>query len=291
MPPALPVRLLRVLQASKSGEGSCSKTRWAGESFEVQLAASLGPDAIGSCFAAVLIETSGREHAVAGGATAKIGIRYAHLVTVDVSGRTELAAEVTELAVSRPDGTGSLGISATIRNRGNSGIRPEGTFAIMDQNGQLVAKIPLTVTFAQPGGAILMQEEWDGQLDPGAYRLVGTIDVGGDVVLTPEIGLAVEDRIEVAAFEAELVDGAHQAAVRLTNLGNLSHVLSGEVAIRDSAGSQVARLPVRPVIALPGQELEATVVLPELPPGPYDLELTLTDDRVTLTAEAATQLR
>lgn len=262
----------------------------AGGEATVSLAAHLPAEAAGSCFAAVLLETTVGTVAAGEGATARLGLNVAHLVTVDASGRTTFAGEVSGVTVSRPDDTGSLEVLATIRNTGDAGIRPEGSFAVVDASGRLAARIPLGPSFAQPGGEIRLRERWDGRLEPGPYRLVGTLDLGGGLFLTPEVRFRVEDHVEVASFTASVEAGTICATVRLANAGNLTHFLSGEIEVLAKDGRAVSRAQVAPILALPGKETEATVPLPAKASAGSRLALCLSDDRVALAAEAPVDL-
>ncbi len=262
-----------------------------GRSASVSLAVHLPREAEGSCFSAVLLEATVGALALGNGAAARLGVNVAHLVTADAAGRVDFSAELLDLAVGRPDDTGDLEVLATLRNTGNAGIRPEGSFAVLDGKGRMVARIPLGASFAQPGGEIRLRERWEGRLEPGDYRLVGTLDLGGGRFLTPEKTFRVADHVEVASLGVTLSEGAPRATLRLANPGNVTHFLSGEVEVFAEDGRVVSKAGVAPFLVLPGRETDATVELPANAAKGRRLSVCLSDDRVTVAAEGSLDLR
>jgi hypothetical protein len=258
---------------------------------ELALSASLPADADGSYFGAFILSPRSRSVPGESAMSVSVQLNHGHLVTLDAAGRCQAAAEVEGFAISRPDDTGSLELTARIANRGNTGLRPEGSLAIVDEGGHLVGKVPLKTYFAQPGGHIAMREQWDGLLLPGRYRVIGTINLGDGRFLTPEKAFEVVDRVELAALEVEGLAGAARCRLVVRNPGNITASLSGTARLHDGRGSLVRKQAMDEIIVLPGEEIVEHLPLDALAAGQYRLELDLRGGRHQLQAGEAFEIR
>jgi hypothetical protein len=249
---------------------------------EISLSVALPQDAEGSYFSALILDVQGDEQNRVEGFLANARINFGHLITVDTAGRTTWSAEIDGFRVSRPDDTRGLEIQALIRNLGNAALRPEGFLAIVDVDGVLVGKIPLKTYFAQPGGVIQLSEVWEGLLEEGVYRAIGTIDLGGDEILAPELEFEVTDQVELTGVEVARHDSRVEATVRARNLGNLTAVLGMSVRLRSASGVPIGSFAAGELTVLPGAAAEKRVDLGILPTGRYEIEVVAQNEAYTL---------
>ena len=256
-----------------------------GESGTLRISVALPDQAEGSYFSAVVLATGARP-ARLGSAEVGLAVNIGHLLTVHTAGRTSWSAEAGGLALSRPDDTRSLEIGLDLQNTGTGAIRPTGSFAIVDEAGGVVGKVDLGTYCAQPGGVVRVRELWDGLLVPGAYRVYGTVEIGGGVVLTPEAALEVRDEVAVDSLRAVPAGGSVRATARFANPGNISHRLGGVVELLGPDGGVVRSADFGPTPVLADDTAEEAFDLGPAEPGPYIVRLVGGDDEVRLEATA-----
>ncbi len=256
-----------------------------GESATLRISVALPDQAEGSYFSAVVLATGARPARV-GGAEVGVAVNIGHLVTVHTAGHTVWSAESDGLTLSRPDDTRSLEIGLDLRNTGTGAIRPKGSFAIVDAAGEFVGKVDLGTYCAQPGGLVRVRELWDGLLSPGAYRVYGTVEIGGGVVLTPEAALEVRDEVVLDVLQATAATGGVRAVARFANPGNISHRLAGIVELLGQDGAVVRSAAFGPTPVLADDTAEEACDLGPVEPGPYTVRLVGGDGEVQLQATA-----
>ncbi len=249
---------------------------------DISLSVALPDSAEGSYFSALILEVQNDTQPGAEGFLASTRINFGHLITVDTAGRTTWSAEIEDFRVSRPDDTRGLEIRASIRNLGNAALRPEGFLAIVDAEGVLVGRIPLKTYFAQPGGTIQLSEVWEGLLEEGVYNAIGTIDLGGDQILVPELEFEVTDQVELTGVDVARHGSRVEANVRARNLGNLTAVLGMRIHLRSASGVPIGSFAAGELTVLPGGTAEKLVDLGILPPGRYELEVLAANDAYSL---------
>ena len=263
-----------------------------GGSGEIKVSITLPPEAAGSYFAALLIARRPAAVEDGPGKRLRIGLNYGHLITVDTAGNTTFAAELHSFDASRPDDTGGFTVTTHLTNVGDAGLRPEGSVAILSEEGGLVTKAPIPITFAHPGGDLDIVARFEDVLAPGRYEVIGTIDLGGGRFLAPELTLEVVDALEIAHLSVATVASGSAAAVEVDNPGNVTHRLTGRIEIRDAAGGLVhERETSEPLLALPDRRAAATFDLGDLPAGRYVARVELGDGPVRLEATEALELR
>lgn len=260
-----------------------------GENQEISVSITLPDTAEGSYFSALLINMRPDTPAPTEGITTQTALNFGHLVTIDTEDRTTWAASVDTFYVSRPDDTRPLEIRAVIRNQGDAGLRPEGSFAVVDTAGVLMGKVDMKVYFAQPGGVMRVTETWDGLLGPGAYQVIGTIDIGGDQFLSPELAFEVVNRVEIAGVRVSEAADSFEAIVQVDNTGNITSILSTGLEIRDESGGLMRAMVGDDITVLPGDAAEGRFNLPVVPAGPYVLTIYLRGSGHILEATAPFQ--
>jgi hypothetical protein len=253
-----------------------------GASQELTVSVSLPEDAEGSCFAALLVSFSSRQEVeVDPSVLVRPTFRFGHLIVVDAEGRTSFTADLLDLSVSTPDDTRPLVISGHLANRGNGSIRAEGTFIIVDEQGALTGKVAMRPSRAQPGGTAPLLAEFHDLLEPGPYRVIGVIDIGGGKVLAPELELEVMDRLELSGVELATEDDAATAVLHLENAGHITHVVSGVVEVQ-RGDAVVLAAEVEDVTLLPHTRREVRVPLGVLPTVSDVLEVRLESTTASL---------
>jgi hypothetical protein len=261
------------------------------ESREISVSITLPDTAEGSYFSALLINMRPDTPAPTEGITTQTALNFGHLVTIDTEGRTIWAASVDTFYVSKPDDTRPLEIGAVISNQGDAGLRPEGSFAIVDTAGVLMGKVDMKVYFAQPGGVMQVSETWDGLLVPGVYQVIGTIDLGGDQFLSPELEFEVVDLVEITSLSTSEIADSLEATVRVENSGNITAILKSGYEIHDPSGTLIHGTFADDLTVLPGETGEGRFSLPELPSGTYILTVNLQNSAHMLEATAPIQVQ
>jgi hypothetical protein len=242
-----------------------------GEKQEISVSMTLPDTARGSYFSALLFNILPDAPAPSQGITTRTPIRLDHLVTVDTEERTTWAASVDTLHISRPDDDKPLVITAILRNEGNAGLWPEGSFAIVDEMETVWGKVDIEGYVAQPGGRVHISEKWEGILLPQPYRLVGTINIGRDKVLTPKLAFRVVNWMRIVGITVSERGDSLLAVVRIKNGGNITSTVDVLLEIRNSAGYRVGRIDGGETTVLPDDENELVFTLPELATGDYEL--------------------
>jgi hypothetical protein len=267
-----------------------------GEQQEISISITLPDTARGSYFSALTVNVQPDRPAPAEGTslqarpTAQAALILGHLITVDTEGRTTWAASVDTFYVPRPDDTRPLELRAVISNQGNAGIQPEGSFAIVDTAGASVGKVDMRAYYAQPGGVMQISETWNGLLEPGAYRVIGTIDIGGGQFLSPELKFEVVNEVEISEVRVAEAPGGLEAIVKVDNRGNITSILSSGLEVQDESGDLMRAMVGDDIMVLPGQSAQGRFNLPPLPAGPYVITVYLRGPSHTLEASAPFQV-
>lgn len=99
------------------------------------------------------------------------------LLTFSLSDNVTLAA--APLNIRTQSASANLGVTQSCRNEGSEPLVAKGVLAVLDQNGQLVGKAPLTSRRLLPGESADLGGDFAGELAPGSYKLFVTWDYEG----------------------------------------------------------------------------------------------------------------
>jgi hypothetical protein len=135
-----------------------------------------------------------------------------------------------------------------------------------------------------------VSETWDGLLVPGVYQVIGTIDLGGDQFLSPELEFEVVDLVEITSLSTSDVADSLEATVRVENSGNITAILKSGYEIHDPSGTLIHGTLGDDLTVLPGETGEGRFNLPELPSGIYILTVNLQNSVHMLEATAPIQV-
>jgi len=246
-----------------------------GETQEVVLSFTMPEEASGSYFSAFIIdaEPDEKKQDETGQLNVRLRVNLGHLIIVDTEDRSNWSAEIEDLSVSTPDDTRPLHIKAKIRNNGNTALRTEGSFAVIDGSGMLVDKLNIKTYLAQPGGIMELSEIWEGLLPAGQYQLLGTINLGNDQFLTPELTFEVIDSLTIDIQAVPKSEGVSEAVITINNLGNITNILTGHIDVHDTSGQLIKSIEAPELTILPGEEAEKVITLNDLPPDAAELVL------------------
>jgi hypothetical protein len=247
----------------------------AGKSRKISISVTLPDTAEGSYFSALLLNVIPEAPAPSEGVTTRTSISLDHLVTVDTEGRTTWAASLDTLYISRPDDNKPLVITAILRNEGNAGLWPEGSLAIVDEMETVWGRVDIKDYVAQPGGRVHISEEWQGILLVQPYELVGTINIGGDQVLTPKLRFRVVNWLEISGITVLEKGDSLVAVVGIKNGGNITSTVDVLLEIRNPAGYRVGQIDGGETTVLPDETNELVFTLPELEAGDYELNASI----------------
>jgi hypothetical protein len=90
-----------------------------------------------------------------------------------------ISIDAGELAVTPPSATTDLRLRSHVRNDGQEPVVPSGVAAILDVGGRLVGKTTLESHRLLPGEAADFGTDYVGDVPPGTYLVVMTLDVDG----------------------------------------------------------------------------------------------------------------
>jgi hypothetical protein len=108
----------------------------------------------------------------------RVGARLGVLVMTEVRGATKPAVIVEELAISPPTASQPLKADIKITNSGDVHLFPKGTLVIMDRRRKLVGHVGFEKQRMLPGEERSVTVKYGGDLKPGDYEAILTIDYG-----------------------------------------------------------------------------------------------------------------
>lgn len=115
-------------------------------------------------------------HAVASGDRRAL-MSLGTLFTFTLSDNVSIASEGLEITPPTP--SADLQLRLALANVGAEPAIPQGVAALLDDAGSLIGRIPLPARRLLPGERATLVADYAGELDPGDYRVVVTLDVGG----------------------------------------------------------------------------------------------------------------
>ena len=99
------------------------------------------------------------------------------LFTFSLSERISVRADALE--ITPPSASADLQLRASLVNDGDEPVVPEGAAAILAGDGRLVGKLPFAPRRLLPGERTTLLADYAGDLAPGNYRVVATLDIAG----------------------------------------------------------------------------------------------------------------
>jgi hypothetical protein len=108
----------------------------------------------------------------------RVGARLGVLILTDVRGASKPAITVDELLVSPPTASQPLKADVKISNTGDVHLFPKGTLVIMDRKRKLVGHVGFEKQRLLPGEDRSATLKFGGDLKPGDYDAILTVDYG-----------------------------------------------------------------------------------------------------------------
>lgn len=125
------------------------------------------------------------------GVTVKYTGRMGSLIEVEVAGTQQRTGEISQLQLSPFDEERPLTLSYAFQNTGNVVIRPKAFFNIVDAAGRYFGRGEFPQIYTHPGRGGTAATEWTGNLPPGEYTVLLTVDLGEQQVAVAEQALHV----------------------------------------------------------------------------------------------------
>lgn len=207
--------------------------------------------------------------------------RIGSLFEIEVAGTVRRTAEISEVTVGRPDEDRPLAMSFTLKNTGNVILRPKAYFNIVDDRGQYFGRGEFKPIYLSPNRSGSTATEWTGNLSPGSYTVVLTIDLGGEEILVSEHPLEVKRSVVIE--RVTLDDRTHLAAdVLLRNDGNFLVDGQGALTVGTPAGQTIGQGTFTVEALAPNERRHVKVTgLGAAPAGRYDCRVQLSGDNVS----------
>jgi hypothetical protein len=108
----------------------------------------------------------------------RVGARLGVLVMAEVRGQTKPGVAIDELALTPPTASQPLKASIKITNTGDVHLFPKGTLVLMDRKRKLVGHVGFEKQRMLPGEERTVQVKYGGNLKPGEYEAILTVDYG-----------------------------------------------------------------------------------------------------------------
>lgn len=108
----------------------------------------------------------------------RVGARLGVLVMTEVRGETKPGVVVEELTIAPPTASQPLKAEINITNSGDVHLFPKGTLVIMDRKRKLVGHAGFEKQRMLPGERRGVSVKYGGELKPGDYEAILTVDYG-----------------------------------------------------------------------------------------------------------------
>lgn len=106
--------------------------------------------------------------------------RFGTTVTYEIEGTVKRTGELLKLDFEPPTTKRPLKLRYEFKNTGNSNVKLTGAFHILDSEGNLVGKGDVAELKTLPGDQGVIATEWAGDISPGHYNLILTLELGPD---------------------------------------------------------------------------------------------------------------
>ncbi len=139
-------------------------------------------DAVGGHYAIIFFSSSSVEEEESKGTAVKLVGRIGSVVYHEVEGKTNKAASITSMDISKPEVNKPLTLTYTFKNEGNTFLRLKGILNILDKAGTIFGKAESeSMLGSLPGDIRKDTIKWFGALPKGSYDIILTVDIGEDV--------------------------------------------------------------------------------------------------------------
>ncbi len=154
---------------------------------EVSYTVSVPEDGVsGTYHAAVFFETLVGETTNEEGAKVLVAARLGTVVTIEIDGTMDKTGVVKDIVMNPPIGNRPVEFTVTFENTGNADIELKGNVMILDSTGLVKGRSELNSINTRGGMTASRNSSWTGKLDPGAYDLIFTFDLGDGQIVTEE---------------------------------------------------------------------------------------------------------
>jgi len=152
------------------------------------------PDAEGGYFAVVWVDASAARDPAAP-STPSVGLagRIGVLVAVRIQGTGTDTLAMNGIEVLPPTASTPLGIHARVRNDGDVHQNPELRALVVDPAGTTHAKLEGRRNMVLPGEEAVIESQWGGELQNGAYTALVTVVYGEGEAVTAEHRFTVQN--------------------------------------------------------------------------------------------------
>ena len=126
------------------------------------------------------------------GASVQVSARLGSLFYVDIAGAEVVSGDIDRLEITPPRGSRPAQFDITFRNSGNTDITLKGNVMILDSGGLVKGRGELKSIYTEGGMTVTSTSNWVGKLEPGAYDVIFTFDLGQGKSLVEERSMSLE---------------------------------------------------------------------------------------------------
>jgi hypothetical protein len=258
------------------------------ETRDVKYSISVPQDAEGGNYSMIFFETdAGMKKTDAGTFIRLIG-RVGSIVLLEIEGRTDKSAELSQIRVSEIDENKPLKVQYNLKNMGNALIKAMATINIIDKEGNLYGRGEAEQhVYATSGSQTEGYVEYLGSLPEGQYDVILTLDVGENAPpLVSEASIDVTRELRIISVKPAALEYPAKVSIVLANTGNLNANFSGGITVYMD-GQKTAEGVIDNDIILCREEKELNVALDKnLPKGDYKAQVQIKYNGTELTEDA-----
>lgn len=167
----------------------------------IHITVNVPEDAIGANYSVIFFETL-LSPASKDPGTASVNLmgRLGTLIYVQSEGTIEKKVDFFNLKIARKKDEPGYQITGDIANRGNCNSNIDGTFNIIDNEGNVFARGAFNTAYTLQGDKAVMTAGWDENLPKGEYFIVVSLDAGGTPIIG-ELTVEIDDKGTIAKSE------------------------------------------------------------------------------------------
>jgi len=148
------------------------------------------PEGLTGGYYAILFVTASSPSSGASGEVMGIAGEIGVPIQVRV-GDGAVAIGIERISVDPPTETTPLRVRVEVRNEGDVHVKPEMTVTVVDEAGQLPARMTGEPSYLLPGETRGYSADWGGVIAPGEYQVLATLTPGGGTAVTAAAPLVV----------------------------------------------------------------------------------------------------